>query len=89
MTSADPPTAATEMPPPMAVASQMTSGVTPVSPAAPSGPAVSPVLTPSKPSRAPLLCSRSFRPAGDGTPMGRPAGPMPSSSGQTDTWTES
>ena len=44
MTSADPPMAATAMPPPMALARQMMSGVTPVKPVAPPGPAVRPGL---------------------------------------------
>ena len=48
MTSAVPPTAAETTPPPMALARQMMSGVTPTKPVAPPGPAVSPVLTSSK-----------------------------------------
>ena len=47
-------------PPPIALARQVMSGTTPVSPVAPAGPAVSPVLTSSNVSRAPWEWSRSF-----------------------------
>ena len=62
MTSSDPPTAAMATPPPMALARQMMSGVTPVSPVAPLGPAVRPVLTSSKVSRAPARMQQVLQP---------------------------
>ena len=48
ITSSMPPIAATEMPPPRALARQTMSGVTPYLPVAPAGPVVKPVLTSSK-----------------------------------------
>ena len=63
ITSAVPPTAADAMPPPMALARQTMSGVTPTTPTAPDGPAVSPVFTSSKVSSAPWEWRRSFNAA--------------------------
>src|SRR4029077_3631033 len=58
--AAAPPLPLTAIPPPIDLARQVMSGIAPVSPVAPLGPAVRPVLTSSKVSSAPRECSRSL-----------------------------